>query len=213
MADHRSPVAALLLDADGVVQENPPGWLEELRAYVDPARADAFVADLFAEEQPAMVGDRRFASVVEEVAARWGILDRVDELLGHWCRVLPSPEVVALVRRLRAGGLPCHLASNQNDHRAAHLRGPLGYDELFDATYFSCDVGALKSDPAYFSRVVSSLGLPAGRLMFVDDKDEFVEVARSCGLRASRWTTADGTAALGRLLAGHGIDPGRPSLG
>jgi putative hydrolase of the HAD superfamily len=213
VADRESTVAALLLDADGVVQENPPGWLDELRAYVDPVDADAFVADLFAEEQAAMVGERRFRSVIEEVATRWGIGHLAGDLLGHWCRVVPSPDVVALVRRLRASGLPCHLASNQNDHRAAHLRGALGYDELFDATYFSCDVGALKSDPAYFTRVVASLGLPPARLLFVDDKDEFVDVARSCGLRAARWTTAEGTAALGTLLAGHGVDPGGPPLG
>ena len=212
MPDRVRP-AALLLDADGVLQENPPGWLDELRAYVDPADADAFVEDLFAAEQPAMLGERRFEAVVAEVADRWGIGDRAEELAGHWCRVQPLPEVVALVRRLRAGGLPCHLASNQNDHRAAYLRGPLGYDELFDATYFSCEVGALKSDAAYFARVVASLALPADRLLFVDDNDEFVARARACGLRAFRWCTADGTAALGRLLADHGVDPDLSSLG
>lgn len=200
-----APVRAVLVDADGVLQTNPEGWEADLRALVGARDGDAFVEDLFGAEQPAMRGERDFADVLREVCARWGIEEPVDELARHWRRVEVCAESVAVVRALRTAGTPCHLVSNQHAYRAAYLREDLGYDGLLDSTFFSCDLGVTKDDPAFFTRVADLLGVPLTDLLLVDDSPRYTGVGSSLGLRVVTWTTTDGTAELVRLLAGHGL--------
>ena len=200
-----STVRAVLVDADGVLQVNADDWLDRLRAFVAPDDADAFVDDLFDAEQPALRGERRFADVVAEVCARWGLAGREDELVDHWRHALVQPEVVAVVRALRSSGLPCHLATNQNDVRAAYLLDDLGYADLFDSAFCSCDLGATKEDPAFLRTVAERLGLAVGELLLVDDSEKHVESAHAAGARAVLWSTEDSVGELWQRLVEEGV--------
>ena len=193
-------VRAVLFDADGVVQQNPPDWDAKLRRY-----GDGFVDDLFACEVSAMVGGRSFSEVLGEVVERWQVPVSASALLEHWCEVSVCAGTVALARSLRAAGIACWLASNQHAYRASFMRQHLGYDEVFDGQFYSCDLGVLKSSPEFFSLVLDRLGLPAADVLLVDDGASYVDVARSAGLRAVRWCIDDGIDALRRLLAAHGL--------
>lgn len=193
-------VRAVLFDADGVVQRNPPDWEAKLRRY-----GDGFVDDLFASEAPAMLGQREFLDVLDEVLRRWEVPVAAEELAGHWGDVSVSEETLALVRELRAAGVACYLASNQHAYRAAYMRRSLGYDEAFDAQFYSCDLGEMKSSPKFFSLLLDRLGLPAGQVLLVDDVGSYGDVARSVGLRAVQWSVDDGIDDLRGRLSAHGL--------
>lgn len=199
------PVAQLLLDADGVLQTNPPGWVEHLRDQVEPGRGEAFLEDLWTSEREAMTGRRPFVEVLEEVAGRWGIGDRVEALLPHWHRVEAQEATVEVVRALRDAGVPRHLVTNQNDHRAAYMRDALGYDQLFEQVFVSCDLGLTKSDPGFFEEVARRLGADPATLLLVDDSEQYVDSARAAGLHGAVWCVDDGTDALRDVLARHGL--------
>jgi putative hydrolase of the HAD superfamily len=199
-------VLALLLDADGVMQDNPADWWEQVTRHVEPARREEFADDLFATETDAMRGRRPFAEVLAEVCGRWGVADRADELAGQWHRVHVDPAMVRLVRRLRGAGLPCLLVTNQNDQRAAYLLERVGYAALFDRVFVSCELGLTKSDAGFFERVVAVLGADPGRMLVVDDSADHVASARRAGLRAVQWCLADGHHRLRSLLADHGVE-------
>ncbi len=198
-------VRAVLLDADGVVQENPDGWLEQLKATVGHGRGQEFADDVFATEQDAMTGDRDFGDVIAEVADRWGLTGSRDDLLEHWRRIEVNAPVVDLVGELRAAGIRCCLASNQNSFRARYMRDALGYEKIFDSVFFSCDLGVLKTSPRFFTSVLSELDLPAGEVLFVDDGEHYVETARDVGLPALVWSTGRGVDVLRAELAAHGL--------
>lgn len=198
-------IRALLFDADGVLQRNPPGWDDAVRRFVAPADADRFADDLWDAEHAALRGECAFADVVAAVAERWGFAGREQELQALWRQVEVSEEVLDLVRRLRAGGVACHLATNQNDVRASYLRDGLGYAEVFDQCFCSCEVGATKDDPAFFAHVLDALGLPAAALLLVDDSSEHGDTARAAGLRAITWQLEDGLPALRERLAAEGV--------
>ena len=198
-------VRAVLVDADGVLQVNADDWLDRLRAFVAPEDADAFVDDLFDAEQPALRGERRFTDVVADVCARWGIAGHEDDLVDHWRHALVQPEVVAVVRDLRAAGIACHLATNQNDVRAAYLLDDLGYADLFDSAFCSCDLGTTKEDTAFLRTVADRLGVGIGELLLVDDSEKHVEAAHRAGARAVLWSVDDSVEELRRRLADEGV--------
>ena len=193
-------VRAVLLDADGVMQRNPPGWLDEVTAVVPEADRERFAEELWAAEEPAQAGRRTFADVLAELGRRWEIEDQ-DRLLVLWRQVDVVDEMVALVRDVRAGGTPVHLVTNQNDVRAAYLRKELGYDDLFDRLFVSCELGLTKREAGFFDRVVRELGVPAEELLLVDDSAEHVASAREAGLQAECWSLDDGVPVLRALLA------------
>lgn len=188
---------AVLFDADGVVQQNPSGWLADVRRFVSGRDGAAFTDDLFAAEASAMLGERDFREVVAEVAGRWGVAATgVEELLGHWHRIEVSEPVLRLVAELRERGLRCCLASNQNAFRAAYMQAEVGYADRFDASFYSCDLGVLKSSPAFFDQVLDRLDLPADEVAFVDDTERYVDVARRRGLPAVLWCSGQGVEVL-----------------
>lgn len=199
-----SPIDAVLLDADGVLQVSPVGWVDDLKALVPAERGDEFAQEVFAAEIPAMTGDREFPQVLEEVARRWDLECDLAWLLEHWHRIEVSAATVDLVAELRSAGMRCYLASNQHAYRAAHMRGGLGYDEVFDGQFYSCELGMTKSSPEFFTRVVDALPAPAEGVLFVDDKVEYVHAAGVAGLRAEQWSIEDGIEALRTILARHG---------
>jgi putative hydrolase of the HAD superfamily len=186
---------AVLFDADGVVQQNPPTWFDDLHAMVPDGQGRAFVDDIFATEKEAMTGTRSFRDVLDEVVARWPVAVPVDELMSYWRRIEVCADTVELVGDLRRTGVRCFLASNQHAYRARAM-DDLGYRELFDDSFYSCDLGVLKSEPAFFRAVVERLDLPGDEVLLVDDAEEYVEAARVCGLRAVRWRIGDGIAKL-----------------
>ena len=102
----------------------------------------------------------------------------------------------SFVRELRAAGFGCHLATNQDDLRASYMRSRMGYDDLLDRCFYSCEVGAAKPDEEFFRRVAGELGVELRELVFVDDTLENVHAAQACGLPAILWHHRDGVDVL-----------------
>ncbi len=198
-------IHAVLVDADGVLQVNPPGWLEKLQALVPAGSGEKFTDHLFEAEQAAMTGHRSFRDVVAEVLDHWGVADRADDLVEHYHHIEVVTDTAEVVRDLREAGVPVHLATNQHDLRTAYMREELGYGDLLDSTFSSCELGVTKDDPAFFRRIVEQLGLEPGQVLLVDDKDRFVDAAQDAGLRGVVWTVDDGPEALRSRLREHGL--------
>ncbi|QBR92192.1 HAD family hydrolase [Nocardioides euryhalodurans] len=199
-------VRHLLLDADGVLQRvGGNGW----RAKVDAAlgeHADAFVADLRDLEGPALVGSGDFPAALGRALAEYAPdVDPERFYAGTWLDLETVEETVAVVEDVRRAGAGVHLVSNQHPRRADHMRDVLGYDRLLDRSFYSCDLGVAKPDPAFFARVVSELGSDAGELLVVDDSAANVAGARHAGLPAEQWHHDEGVDVLRARLTGHGL--------
>jgi len=54
--------------------------------------------------------------------------------------------------------------------------------EIFERTFFSCDLKTLKRDPATFAEVLNALSISPTQCLFIDDNPENVSVARSVGI-------------------------------
>jgi putative hydrolase of the HAD superfamily len=199
-------VAAVLWDADGVLQR-VPGGEESMRPAV--ARlvedVDGFLLEAYDAERPALRGEVRWLDVLPGLLDRWGIPDAYDELLQAWLRIQPVSAARALVPPLRAAGVACYLATNQDEHRGRFMQEHLGYDDLLDGAFYSFELGTAKPEPGYFRGIVTSLGVAPAQVLLVDDNHVNVESARTAGLRAEEWSYREPVALLRDHLARHGL--------
>lgn len=198
--DAARPVRILLWDADGVLQHPRHEWRPRLEAWGGPG----FAAALFAAEVPALRGDVPFRTCLSELLlGRPEVTATVDDLLGLWEQVDPDAAAVDLVREVAASGVTCVLATNQQDHRKEFLRREFGYDDVFTRSFYSCDLGAMKPEAAYFERVLEGLGIPADEVDtvgFVDDNHDNVAAALELGIRAVHHDPDSGVAGLRAAL-------------
>jgi putative hydrolase of the HAD superfamily len=97
----------------------------------------------------------------------------------------PLPGAAELVAQTRAS-VPTGCFSNTNTlHWHGHIAAwPLA--ELFDHRFLSFELGLLKPDIAAFEQVAALLGVPAGRVLFLDDNAVNVAGAVAAGFQAAR---------------------------
>lgn len=198
-----SAVRHLLLDADGVLQHVPRDWRERLAAYdVDE---DTF-AEVLAAEMAPLRGEGDFLVSLGEIVERRGLAVTAEELHGTvWAVIDEVPTSIELVHRLRLAGYGVHLGTNQHAQRAAHMRRTMAYDDLFDVSVYSCEIGVAKPDPAYFERALELIAADPHEVLFVDDREDNVLGARAAGLVAEQWQYLDGLDVLESRLAAHGV--------
>ena len=196
----------VLLDADGVLQDMPGGWDEAVTPYVGE-RAREFLLRAWEDEVPSLAGEEDFLPVLERVLAEFDVTTPVEQFHDEvWLRIEVAAESMALVRDLRQAGYGVHLATNQAAARATHMRRALGYDDLFDVSLYSCELGLAKPDPAFFREAARRIGARPESILFVDDSARNVEGAREAGLAAERWDLTE-PRALTAVLADHGVRP------
>jgi putative hydrolase of the HAD superfamily len=204
--DVTDPPSAILFDADGVIQRYPEGSLERLAARLavgDPAR---LLDELSAAEMQTLTGGMALRQAIEPVLRRWERSELIGEVLRSWFQIEVDGAAIDIIARLRRAGVRVYLATNQGTDRAVYMRRALGYGELFDHQFYSCELGLAKPDPAYFAAILTHLALPPRKVLFLDDNEANVVSARSVGLRAHLYPGYR-TAALTAILEANGIAP------
>ena len=200
---------AILFDADGVVQTTDEKWwfaLTDLIGPSDPDRVQRFLGDIMAAELPALAGTTTFVGPLAEVLRLWQVTVPASEVLSRWQQIDVDFSMIAAIRELTAQGVQCALATNQHPERAAYMRSSLGYDEVFVELFYSCDEGVAKPDPAFFTRAVERLAVPAQRTLFVDDNSDNVAGAQEAGLVAELFSRDGGRTELERILRAYAAE-------
>lgn len=203
--DAARPVRVLLWDADGVLQHPPRRWTQGVWSQtLESWGGPGFAELLFAAELPALRGEVPFRDALARLLDEHPqVTAGVGDLLGLWEQVERDEDALRLVAEVAASGVSCVLATNQQDHRKEYLRRTFGYDGHFERSFYSCDLGAMKPEPAYFERVLEALGVDpadADEVGFVDDNLANVETALSLGIRAVHHDPASGVAGLRATL-------------
>ena len=203
-----TPLRALMVDVDGVIiTPRPGGWAMDLER--DVGLSSAVLQEHFFRPHwndivlgRAALHDRLAAVLAEhaphltshQLAAYW--FDH-DAQLNH--------PLLADLAALRATGVQLHLATIQEHERAAYLWDTLALRHRFDAMHYAAEIGAKKSDPAFYRAVEARTGLAPADLTLLDDTVTIVEAARAAGWRGLHWT---GEQALAAVLADSAIPCG-----
>ncbi len=197
-------VDALLFDLGGVVIRIDFGrvfarWAEHAGCDAAALRAR------FSQDPPYQRHERGEIDAAAYFASLRGSLgiDLDDaRLLDGWNVIFVEamPGIAGLLARA-AAKIPVYAFTNTNQaHADRFLKQFAPLLAHFRKVFTSHDLGLRKPEPAAFARVVSEIGVPAGRILFFDNSAENVAGARASGLQAvhvtSDTTVADTLAAL-----------------
>jgi putative hydrolase of the HAD superfamily len=201
-------VKAVLLDADGVVQDaivDQPVSIARLLGVKDGL--EEFMSDLFRSGNQALTGKADVVQLIAGVLERWDCAGTLGDALELWNMIEIDDDAIEVVKSIRRQGFTVCLASNQDSYRGTYMSQELGLGELFDREYYSFVIGHAKPDEAYFSHIVNDLGIQPAEAVFIDDKPENVEAAKSMGIQAAVYNLADASTSLAGVLAGFGVTP------
>lgn len=118
------------------------------------------------------------------VAGDLGFRGDYDTFARAWADIFTPIEPMITLAQQLATRRPRLLLSNTNIIHIEWITARFPWLADFDALIYSHEVGLLKPDPAIYRLAVEQAGLPAQRLLFLDDLAVNVEAARRVGLQA-----------------------------
>lgn len=202
------PAALLALDLVGVAGRATTDRRLARMAAASGLSADEVHARIWASgfDEACDAGRHPLEEARAEVRRLLGVEASVDDLRHWWAAGLePDAEVLALVDRVRERGVPTALLTNN---------GPLLLDALehheldavwrrFDRHCFCCAYRVRKPERAAYEAFAADVGMPLGRIAFVDDAPRNVDGAIEAGMRAH--LHEGDVVALEGFLAGQGL--------
>ncbi len=122
---------------------------------------------------------------VEELRKLFRLTSSDNDIIAAWSDIfLGNDEVLSLLPRLQTGLIRLVLASNTNElhYRWVTQQFP-EHLACFDASVLSFQVGSRKPERQFFQACVAASLVSPEECLFVDDRQDFVEAARSLGMR------------------------------
>jgi putative hydrolase of the HAD superfamily len=181
-------VQVLVFDVDGVLVE-PWGFANLLkRDYPQIApQTTEFFRGVFND---CLIGKADLRAELPPYLAKWGWPHSLDEFLQYWFDAEREVDgrLLAAIHLARVNGIRCYLGTNQERYRVEYMREQMGFGTLFDGIYSSAQLGVKKDEARFFQAITLDLGVPVNQIMFWDDTQANIEVARSQGWQAELYT-------------------------
>ncbi len=99
-----------------------------------------------------------------------------------WSR--PNPIVVNWAAEIRGRGIRTSILSNMPITLRRHLTENAHWLRDFEHATWSCDVNAIKPEPAIYWHTLRALNIQPWEALFLDDKEENIVGARAVGIHA-----------------------------
>ena len=181
-----------LFDADGVLTL-PEEFFTQFYARsrgLDPSGFEAF----FKNEFPAArVGQADLKELIAKNPALWQWEGTIDELLKLWFKTedVRNEPLIMAIQNIRSLGIPCFVATNQEQYRAQYMQETMFKDE-FDGYFVSALLGLEKPNVTFYEAVLSHLQttmpeLKPENVLFVDDSEKNVSSAESVGMQVVQY--------------------------
>ncbi len=187
---------AVVFDVGGVIVRWQP--LQLMREHLPMADAEEAHVQIFQSWAPGadwLEFDRGTVEPDElalRIARRTGYpRAAIESLIGAiGAHLVPMPDSVALIERVRAAGNGLGLLSNMPRAYAYHLEATHECFGWFAHRAWSGRLGLVKPDRAFFDHILALLAVAPQQAVFIDDHIGHVEAARSYGWQAVRFESA-----------------------
>ncbi|MCB1333958.1 MAG: HAD family phosphatase [Roseivivax sp.] len=199
-------IQAVIFDIGNVlIQWQPERYFDRVLG-PDRRRAMFDAIDLHAMNDRVDQGQNFAAVMAETIAAYPDWRAELEHWQAHWIDIAAPemPESVALLRALRARGVPVFALSNFGVETFAMAEPAYPFLTEFDRRYISGHMRMVKPFPEIYAAVEADCGLPPQALLFTDDRADNIQTAADRG-----WQTHlfDGAAGWHACLRDHGLLP------
>lgn len=146
-----------------------------------------------------------FRETVYETAESYPVWrDEIRMWFDNWID-MAQPRIegsIALLRTLRAKGVPVFALTNFGIHSFAYAETQYDFLSEFDRRYVSGHMGVIKPDPRIYEMVEKDCGHAPGEILFTDDRYDNIAVAHARGWRTHLF---EGPAGWAQALVDHGV--------
>jgi putative hydrolase of the HAD superfamily len=201
-------VKGLLVDYGGVLTTN---LFHSFAAFctdegLDPqALRGAFAGDKEAAKMLVAFEKGKMEEAEFEVALAGKLGVAPESLIDRlFARMSADAAMVDAVAAAKRAGVRCGLLSNSWGHRYDRTR----WEELFDATVISGEVGIRKPDAGIYALAAERLSVPPAEIVFVDDIPHNLPPAEALGMATVHHTDSAKTIAALEDLLGVPLSPG-----
>jgi putative hydrolase of the HAD superfamily len=104
--------------------------------------------------------------------------------------LVPIPQTVELLYRLKARGYPLYCLSNMHVASIEHLEREQRFFEVFTGRVISCRLNLCKPEAAIYRHALETYALRAEDTVFIDDVEVNIEAAAHVGLRTIQFRDA-----------------------
>jgi len=176
------PIKAICFDADGVVV-NPQmqfALLRETEFGISKEMVKPFFDGIFND---CLIGKAELLDVLPPFLHNWNWRKSPEEFVSLWLKTdhVIDTKIISTIKRLQLQGIICCLATSQEHHRAEYMKKDMGFIDLFDHLFISCEMGTQKPDDAYFHIIETQLQLPGESILFWDDRIRNINAAKARG--------------------------------
>lgn len=175
----------LLLDADGVLFKSEVlfSTLFSQEHGVPLEDVSEFFRGPFGQCQ---TGEKDMKEELLPYLEKWKWNGDLDSFLTYWfeSEFNFDEKVNKSVQLFREKGVLCCLASNNEKYRATHLENKLREIDALDRYYFSWFLRSKKNKTEFFEQIIEELEVAPGDIIFIDDEQQNIDIAKSCGIDA-----------------------------
>jgi putative hydrolase of the HAD superfamily len=171
----------VLFDIDGVINSTHRLNLEKFG--ISHEAIQPFFKGPFSE---CLVGKVDTKEILEPYLREWRFPGTIEDFLHHWHTDENNTrlEMVALIEELQQLSYRVCAATNQEKYRTAYLRNEMGYSQIFDYVFSSCEIGFKKPDVEFFTYILHNLGVLPSNVIFFDDTPSHIDGAKTVGIQA-----------------------------
>jgi putative hydrolase of the HAD superfamily len=169
---------------------------------------DAIIAGVFKDEQVrARVREGVFShpdwleldrgtlgreEAIRRAAQRTGIAESEMKKLLHAVplSLVPFPDTIELLYRLKAKGHPLYCLSNMHYASIEYLETTHTFWDVFDGKVISCRLNLCKPEAGIYEHLLQTYGLKAKDTLFIDDVQKNLDAAAKLGIRTLKFENA-----------------------
>lgn len=177
--------AGAVFDFDGTIADSGDLWIDVDKRFLAERGlpySKEFTVELatlgFAEGAQFVVDRYRLDEDPADICREWNEIGA--QLYRERVRLRPGAE--AYIRRLRALGIPCALATTNAPDVIDATRGRIDVDGLFDARVHGVEVARSKHFPDIYEEAARRIGVPCERCIVFEDILPGLSAAMSTGM-------------------------------
>lgn len=187
-------IRAIAFDCFGVIlNDYGHNWVDGSGL---PEAAQTEVHRLFRERDLGRLdGDEYY----DQVAKVSGVDAAVLKAKEHGVAPL-EPMLLSYIKNDLASRYELYVASNASASLLTELLHQDGFDGIFKHVFVSSQMGVIKPQPEFYTKLLSSVHVPASEILFVDDRKPNVDAAIAAGMQGYHYD--EGFAAFKGYLEG-----------